>query len=63
LCDSGHDCLIVAVFRGLTRQVGKSRLAAGEARGGHGGKRLCGAGAKAGAHEGRRAEEGGRHGC
>lgn len=53
----------LCVFRRLTRQIGKSRLATGEAGGGHGGERLCGAGAEAGAQDGRRAEEGGRHCC
>lgn len=47
--------------RELTRQIGESGLAAGEACGGHGGERLCGTGAKAGAQERRRAEEGGGH--
>lgn len=59
----GIDCLSWCLFRELTRQVGESRLAAGEAGGGHGGERLCGAGAEAGAQEGRRAEEGGGHCC
>lgn len=60
------DCLeslSQCLFRALTGQVGESRLAAGEARGGHGGERLCGAGAEAGAQEGRRAEERGGHCC
>lgn len=51
------------LLRGLTRQIGESCLAAGEACGGHGGERLCGTGAKAGAQERRRAKEGRRHDC
>lgn len=58
----GYSSLL-SPFRRLTRQVGKSSLAAGEAGGGHGGERLCGTGAKAGAQCGCRAEEGGRHCC
>lgn len=55
LCDVEYSCRL------LTRQIGKSRLAADEACGGHRGERLCSAASEASAQDWRRAEESGRH--